>query len=103
MAHQFDISSDAFTIRIAGPLNQFDAQEIRNRLSEIMGSGRKVVLDLEHCDFLDSAAMGFITLLQKEFADQGFHVVNVQGQPAKLLQLASLDTVIDIHFLEANH
>lgn len=63
----------------------------------IAGGVTRVVLDLDHVDFLDSSGLGAMVSILKALGSRGaIAVCNVKGSVLSLFQLTRMDKVFDI-------
>jgi len=87
-------------ITVIKPLmKRFDASvasSFKQKLHVLIHQGnRKLLIDLEHVDFMDSSGLGTIISGLSRIGDEGaIKLCCVSEQPRKLLQLTRLDRVL---------
>ncbi|WP_420549819.1 STAS domain-containing protein [Curvivirga sp.] len=85
---------------LSGELTFNDHDLFRRMLDEaLVGGMTQVTLDLSKLDFIDSAGMGMLLVGQDKSGSEGwsFELKKPQGQVKKMLELAKLSQVINIH------
>jgi anti-anti-sigma factor len=90
----YRLGEDVIVVGIAGELDLYAAEEIRERLGEIVeGGARSVVLDLLGAGLLDSAALGVLVLTARALRSAGGELVLVADDRRVLrtIQIAGLD------------
>jgi anti-sigma B factor antagonist len=86
-------------LALAGDIDLHSAPQVRDRLEDLRGQGRKtVVLDLSGVDFLDSSALGTLVAAQRSFAEDGggLRVACPQPHAQKVFRITRLAEVIPV-------
>lgn len=99
---KYEINKDAAKALcvMSGELTFNDHDLFRRMLDEALeGDMKEVVLQVSGLDFIDSAGMGMLLVGQDKSSTEGwsFHLKQPQGQVKKMLELAKLSQVINIH------
>ncbi|WP_259780615.1 STAS domain-containing protein [Aestuariispira ectoiniformans] len=84
---------------IEGELTFNHQDSFRDMLDDVVArSAPDVVLDLSRIEFIDSSGMGMLLLAQERADETGktVRVRGVHGQVQKMVELASLNEVLDI-------
>lgn len=94
-------STDGYTVlEVGGELDVYTAPELRMHLIEIVEEGqRKLILDMNRIEFLDSTALGVLVYGLKRLRSTGGTLALV-CQPERLLKIfriTGLDRVFDIY------
>jgi anti-sigma B factor antagonist len=91
---------DVTVLTLAGDIDLHSAPQVRDRLEDLRGKGRKrVVLDLSGVDFLDSSALGTLVAAQRNFAQDGggLRVACPQPHAQKVFRITRLAEVIPVY------
>jgi anti-sigma B factor antagonist len=95
----FSISSEIrppeADITVAGELDVFTSQQLRDRLQEAIDTGcRLVLLDLGGVTFVDASALGVITVARRSIGEAGgsLHLVAWSSRVLRVCRLAGLDS-----------
>lgn len=66
---------------------------------EDVDSGKRILIDLSECTFLDSSAVRVLVDTARSAESAGGELVLVANDPAilRVLEIASLDTMIEVH------
>jgi anti-anti-sigma factor len=84
---------------LKGTLDATKAQEFRQRISEIIESGAKIVLvDFKDVTFMDSSGLGALVLAFKALraADSKLVICSINEQVRILFELTGMDKVFEI-------
>jgi anti-sigma B factor antagonist len=82
-------------ITVAGELDVFTSNRLRDRLEEAVDTGcRVVMLDLGDVTFLDASALGVITVARRSIGEAGgsLHLVAWSSRVLRVCRLAGLDS-----------
>lgn len=65
---------------------------------------KSLVADLSRLEFIDSAALGMLLLLNDKASRDGFKItlVGAKGQVKKMLQLSNFGQIFTIHYAQAD-
>ena len=94
-----EITANGAVMALQGAFTFKDHHSFRALLDTLKTvTGRNHVLDLSGVDFLDSAALGMLLVADDESKGRGCKLVlqRPSNQIARLLELASMDTVFKI-------
>ncbi len=89
--------------RLSGKFDFRSRHEFQTVIGKAKQSGlRHIILNLQGVTFLDSAALGLLANLHKQFTAQGIHVslVNPQDYVKRVLELVKMDKLFSIHATE---
>jgi anti-sigma B factor antagonist len=87
-------------LEIGGEIDVYTAPRLRERLTEMIGAGeRRIVVDLNRVEFLDSTGLGVLVGAQRRLraADGSFALVCPHEKLLKIFRITGLDSVFDIH------
>ena len=90
----YQMGEDVFVVGISGELDLSAADEMRQRLGEVVdGGARSVVVDLLGAGLLDSAALGVLVMFARTLRAAGGELVLVTDDRRilKTIQIAGLD------------
>lgn len=92
-------NGDAVVVRLAGELDLYNAQTVRNALSEAVAEEpQRVVVDLSSVEFLDSTALGVLVEARAKLPDRRAFLLAAPGlEPRRALQVAGLDRHFSVH------
>ncbi|MEH2252153.1 STAS domain-containing protein [Nostoc sp.] len=86
-------------IKLSGNLNAITSQEFRQNVSDILGSGAKIVLvDFQDVTFMDSSGLGALVLAFKTLRAANTQLVlcSINEQVRILFELTNMDKVFEI-------
>ena len=89
-----EIANDIAILAIAGEVDIYTAQELKNRLYEIVDSTSKdIVIDCSNLNYIDSTGLGiFVGAFKKAKADsRNIKIVNIKDNIRKLFIITGLD------------
>src|SRR4051794_30564830 len=91
-----ELPDGARRVALRGELDMVTAPPVRERLTELIGSGAAVRLDLREVEFMDSTGIGVLLATTKaaEEADATFEIVRPRGEPWRVVQLTALDNAL---------
>lgn len=88
-------------LRLAGRLTCQDADPVRALIADIAGSPtRRCLIDLTGVDFIDSAGIGMLLVVNGEAEAVGRHLALLvgPGQPRRMLALTRLNMIIPVYY-----
>lgn len=90
---------DAAVVEARGELDVVSAPAFRAALADAVAAGRPVVaVDLAHVTFCDSAALAVVFGVQRTLpVTQRMTLVNVPDRMRRVLRLAAVDAVVEVH------
>lgn len=86
-------------IKLSGNLNATTSQDFRQKITEILESGAKIVLvDFKDVTFMDSSGLGALVLAFKTLraADTKLALCSINEQVRILFELTNMDKVFEI-------
>lgn len=89
----------ATTVIIPSDLDGHLTQSVKEEFSSIAEEAdRDIVLNLQHCEFMDSSGIGAIIFLHKRLLCKGHHLIleNIHTQPRDLLMLLKIDKILTL-------
>ncbi|MBA2507010.1 MAG: STAS domain-containing protein [Thermoleophilaceae bacterium] len=95
-----EIDGDTQVIALGGEVDLYTAPEFKERLLEIIESGKKrVVVDLSKATFIDSTTLGVLVGGVKRLRPAGGTLLIVCSDPniTKIFEITGLDRVFQIH------
>lgn len=80
----------------SGRLDMVGAGPVRKAVTELVGDGRRLVVDLDAVEFLDSSGLGALIACLKSARQAGgdLRIARPNEQVMLVLQLTSMDTVL---------
>jgi anti-anti-sigma factor len=88
----------AVVVRLAGELDLYNAEEVRNALTRaIEGSPRRVVVDMADVEFVDSTALGVLIEARSKLGRNGIALAAPQLDTRRTLQVSGLDRHLPVH------
>lgn len=94
-------STDAVEIHLSGRFEFTDHERFRE-VAALVGShtAKRFVLDLAGLDFIDSAGLGMILILQEEAERNGVTLSarRAKGDVRRSIELARIDEIVKIEF-----
>jgi anti-sigma B factor antagonist len=92
-------NGEALVVRLAGELDLYNAQTVRDALSEAVAEEpQRVVVDLGGVEFLDSTALGVLVEARAKLPDRRAFMLAAPGlEPRRALQVAGLDRHFSVH------
>jgi len=88
----------AVVVRLAGELDLYNADEIRDALAETIATGpRFVVVDMSEVEFVDSTALGVLVEARSQLGHDGFRLAAPQLSTRRALQVSGLDRHLPVH------
>jgi len=95
---QASFDGSVTVVRVGGDLDMATCPELVEAL-EGADPGRRTVIDLSGCTFLDSAAVRMLIATAHTAESAGGDVVLVTKDPGilRVLEIASLDTMLQVH------
>ena len=87
-------------LAVQGEVDVYTAPRLRERLVELVTEGkRKIVVDLEGVDFLDSTGLGTIISALKRVRTHGgdMRLVCTQPRIRRLFEITGLDKAVPLH------
>lgn len=93
-----DVAGNATVVRLAGELDLYNADEIRNALNEVIAtSPARVVVDLTDVDFLDSTALGVLIEARSKLGADELALAAPQHEVRRTLQVSGLDRRLAVY------
>jgi len=91
-------AADATVVRLRGELDLHNAGEVRDALASVAASSpRRVVVDLEEVDFVDSTALGVFVEARAALKGKAAFVLAAPGpETRRALEVSGLARVLDI-------
>jgi anti-sigma B factor antagonist len=86
-------------VGVAGEVDLGTTEQVEAALAEVLGEGRRVVVDLSACDFIDSSGLRTLVTARAAAEDAGdsFALVTDNAGVLRVLSVAALDRVFEIH------
>lgn len=86
-------------VGVSGEVDVYAAPELRERLTEVIGGGSSVVVDLTDVGFLDSTGLGALVAARTAAAERGasLPLVCTHQRILKLFTITGLDGVFKIY------
>jgi anti-sigma B factor antagonist len=86
-------------VRVDGELDLGTAPKLADELELPTASGKRVVLDLTGCEFIDSSGLRTLLSARSAASDGGGSFALVVSDPnlLRVFEVASLDRVLEIH------
>ncbi|HEY4364175.1 MAG TPA: STAS domain-containing protein [Bryobacteraceae bacterium] len=87
-------------LSLKGRLTVSESAIIRDKITEVAAAGHvKVILDLEHVDYVDSTGLGSLVICFTSLKKQGgaLKLVNPNKRNVELLLLTKLHTVFEVY------
>lgn len=86
-------------VEATGEVDLASSDELGNALREAVGGSERVVLDLSGCPFLDSSGLRALIAARNgaETSGGSFAVVIADPNVLRVIEVASLDRVLEIH------
>lgn len=94
-----DSGPDRAIIRVEGELDLGTAPKLADELDAAAGAGKRVVLDLSRCEFIDSSGLRTLLSARSTAAAGGGSFALVVADPnlLRVFEVASLDRILEIH------
>lgn len=90
-------NSNEITIELTGRLDTTTAPKLEQVLPELTENIKTVILDLEHLEYLSSAGLRIILLMQKKMNKQGQMIVkNVNETIMEVFEITGFVDVLDV-------
>lgn len=86
-------------IKLSGIINTANSQELREKITQILNNGTKIVLvDCQDVTFMDSSALGALVLAFKTLRASGtkLFLCSINEQVRILFELTGMDKVFEI-------
>jgi len=97
---------DGYTIvEVGGEIDVYTAPKLRDKITELVGSGSyRIVIDMEHVDFLDSTGLGVLVggLKKVRAHDGSMDLICTQERLLKIFRITGLAKVFAIHGSQAD-
>jgi anti-sigma B factor antagonist len=86
-------------VRLAGELDLYNAQAVREALTAASADGpKKVIVDLSQVEFIDSTALGVLIEARTKLPDrQGFILAGPGLETRRALEISGLDRHFAVH------
>ncbi|SRR5712691_1023227 len=86
-------------LALKGRLTVGEASTVREKVSAVVAGGRvNIILDLAHCDYIDSTGLGSMVICYTTLKKAGgaLKLVNLNKRNIELLLLTKLSTIFEI-------
>ena len=91
------VTGDVTVVRVTGYLDLATSPALRRAAqAAVTGGARRLVVDLQATEFIDSTGLGVIVALHKRLP-KGFAVVTADNAVRRLFELTALSTLISLH------
>jgi anti-sigma B factor antagonist len=92
-------NGDAVVVRLAGELDLYNAQTVRDALSEVVAERpERLVVDLGAVEFVDSTALGVFVEARAKLTNRSAFLLAAPGaEPRRALEVAGLDSHFSVH------
>ncbi|MBY6263032.1 anti-sigma factor antagonist [Azospirillum sp. 412522] len=89
-------TESAIEVRIAGRMDFTDHDRLPDILSQLDGTRNRLILDMSRLDFIDSAGLGMLLIIQDEAEGQNVKLIvrGVAGDVKRSIELARLSEII---------
>jgi anti-anti-sigma factor len=88
----------AVVVHLAGELDLYNADEVRDALAEaIAGAPERIVVDMEHVEFVDSTALGVLIEARTKLGRDGLALAAPRLDTRRTLQVSGLDRHLPVH------
>jgi anti-sigma B factor antagonist len=94
-----EFGPDAYVLRIEGKLDMAGCPELDRALREAeQTQARRIILDLEDLEFIDSSGLSVLMIASRRSASNGnrLEVTRGKGQPAEMFRLTALDRTLPL-------
>jgi anti-sigma B factor antagonist len=93
-----EVAADATVVRLRGELDLYNAGEVRDALASVASSApRRVVVDLEEVEFVDSTTLGVFVEARAALKGTAAFVLAAPGpEPRRALEVSGLARVLEI-------
>jgi anti-sigma B factor antagonist len=90
---------DACVVRLAGELDLYNADQVRDALGEALGdSHERVIVDLEQVEFIDSTALGVLIEARTKLENRRAFLLAAPGlETRRALEISGLDRHFTVH------
>src|SRR5215470_7830301 len=86
-------------LALKGRLTAGESVSVREKVNQLVAAGRfNIVLDLRHCDYIDSTGLGSLVICYTTLKKAGgaLKLVNLNKRNIELLVLTKLSTIFEI-------
>lgn len=100
MEFQAQRKGDSLRVTVLAPrIDAACAIQFKDRMREVCGNGAsRIVLDLQHVDFLDSSGLGAVVAAMKFLGhDRKLELAGLSPKVSKVFRLTRMDSVFTIH------
>lgn len=88
----------AVVVHLAGELDLYNADEVRDALSDaIAGAPERIVVDMEHVEFVDSTALGVLIEARSKLGRDGLALAAPRLDTRRTLEVSGLDRHLPVH------
>ena len=89
----------AVVVHLAGELDLYNADEVRDALSDaIAGAPERIVVDMEHVEFVDSTALGVLIEARTRLENHRAFLLAAPGmETRRALEISGLDRHFAVH------
>lgn len=88
----------AVVVHLAGELDLYNADEVRDALTDaIAGSPERLVIDMEHVEFVDSTALGVLIEARAKLGRDVLALAAPRFDTRRALQVSGLDRHLPVH------
>ena len=89
----FDSGSNSLTIKVTGRFDFGVHQGFRKAIEQINAKMKFIIVDLNATDYMDSSALGMLSVLRDKVNvnQQTIKLVNIKPEVRKILEIANFD------------
>ena len=90
--------SEIVTLAVQGEIEVYSLPQFSKLAEAQFGGAKKVMLDLEKLDYIDSSGLGYIVTLHERLANNGQELVlsNLQAHVNRVFKITRLDRILNI-------
>jgi anti-sigma B factor antagonist len=93
-----EVMEGAIVLTLAGELDLYNADEVRDALAEALASSpARVIVDMSEVEFVDSTALGVLIEAQSKLGRSELLLAGPQLETRRTLQVSGLDRHLPVH------